>query len=159
MNPELEKALRQSLDDDTGKAIVRQINDLVETWELVLPDVPPLVFDFGRGDVLRIGETEYWIANEMEQGYCGKFLFLLQGQTCPEHSHKLKHETFFLVKGRLTMTCDGKIRSLAPGGILPVEPGVAHSFTAEEHSLVLEISKPSLIDDNYFTDADTGYNR
>ena len=35
----------------------------------------------------RVGLIEFWIANEKEAGYCGKYLFAFDGQQCPAHSH------------------------------------------------------------------------
>jgi quercetin dioxygenase-like cupin family protein len=159
MKVELEKALQQSLHGEVADSIVETIRIQMEQWGLSMPDVPPLVFDFGLGDVLNIGETEYWIANEIEEGYCGKYMFLLKGQTCPEHYHDMKHETFFIVKGKVRMTSDGTSWSMLPGDVYAVKPTIKHTFTAEEPSLILEISKPSLIADNVFSDKDTGYNR
>lgn len=159
MDKELAKALVQSLSGPQAEAIIAQIEQQMRLWGLVMPDVPPLVFDFGTGDVLHIGETEFWIANELEHGYCGKYLFLLAGQRCPEHKHTMKHETFFIVKGTISMHCNGTKTILAQGDVLAVEPESAHTFSAMENALVLEISKPSVIADNTFLEAGIGYNR
>jgi len=122
----------------------------IEEWGLVMPRVDPLVFDFGIGDFERTGEIEFWIANENSAGYCGKFLFVFAGQTCPKHMHREKHETFYIVKGRVLMDCGGTMQEMNPGDVLRVDTGSSHSFTGIESSLLLEVSKPSLIDDNYF---------
>ena len=159
MDKELAKALAQSLLGPQADTIVAQIEQQIQQWGLVLPHTPPLVFDFGTGDVFHTGETEYWIANELEHGYCGKYLFLLAGQRCPEHRHTTKHETFFIVKGTISMRCEEVVRTMAPGDALAVEPGIAHTFSAIENSLVLEISKPSVIADNTFLEKGIGYNR
>jgi D-lyxose ketol-isomerase len=132
--------------------ILERILAQVESWGLVLPDVPPLVLDFGLGDFPTVGEAEFWIANETKDGYCGKFLFLFEGQTCPNHMHKAKLETFYIVKGRLLMTVDGDSNEMGPGEVLRMEPTRYHTFTALEHTLVLEVSKPSIVADNYFED-------
>ncbi len=60
-----------------------------------MPPHEPLVSDFGLGDFYETGLIEYWVANEIQAGYCGKLLFVFGGQTCPMHWHKRKHETFF----------------------------------------------------------------
>ena len=69
-----------------------------------------LVLDFGIGEFEKIGEIEWWVANFNDEGYCGKFLFLFDGQTCPYHHHKMKHETFFVVKGGVRMKVNGRVR-------------------------------------------------
>ena len=83
---------------------------------------------------------------------CGKYLFLKAGQTCPDHYHKEKLETFFLVKGRLELYYQERDIILQQGATLLVERGAMHRFTAMEPSLLLEISTPSIVDDNYFKD-------
>ena len=132
-------------------AIVRA-RQQIHLWGLTLPDVEPLVFDFGLGDFAKFGEIEFWIANEVDAGYCGKFLYMDQGQTCPNHMHKEKHETFFLTKGTLKIQLGGQTVGLKQGGVLTIEPEVLHSFCALVPSLLLEVSMPSIIADNYFTD-------
>jgi len=129
-------------------AYEKQIKD----WGVVMPPTERLVFDFGLKDFYRVGEIECWIANEVEAGYCGKFLFVFDGQTCPLHRHKTKHETFYIVKGKVRMTFDGRTWEMTAGDILPVPPGKVHSFTGAGPALLLEVSKPCIVDDNYFED-------
>ncbi len=119
-----------------------------------MPNVEPLVLDFGLGNFQKIGEIEFWIANENDAGYCGKFLFVNKGQTCPKHMHAEKLETFYIVKGRVKMFYDGEEYEMAAGDVLRVEVGKLHSFFGIESSLLLEVSKPSIITDNYFENTD-----
>ncbi len=127
-------------------------------WGISMPRVEPLVVDFGLGRFREIGETEFWIANEETHGYCGKFLFLFDGQTCPRHHHKSKHETFFMVKGRIRMLSDPAARTMDEGDVLPMPPDTWHSFTGIGPALVLEVSTPSLLQDNFFEDTAIGRN-
>ncbi len=149
---ELDKGLEISLKGERAEAEAQKIRRHVEAWGLALPDVPPLVIDFGLGDFSSIGETEFWIANETEAGYCGKFLFVWPGQTCPKHLHKSKLETFFIVRGRMSMEYGGREWVMKTGDQLRAETGMAHRFTGLEATLILEVSKPSIVDDNYFED-------
>jgi D-lyxose ketol-isomerase len=129
---------------------LREFKTQIKAWNLAMPPHEPLVLDFGLGDFARTGLIEYWIANEIEAGYCGKFLFVFDGQTCPTHLHRKKHETFFLVRGRLRVTFGDSVLNLKPGDCLPVAPGILHSFTGRGPALLLEISKPCLVADNFF---------
>jgi N-acetylneuraminate synthase len=106
--------------------------------------------DFGLGRFDEIGEIEYWVANEEGAGYCGKFLFVGDGQTCPYHAHDIKHETFFVLKGSVRMVIDGQERLLAEGDTLVMPPGQRHSFTGVGPALLLEVSMPSRRNDNFF---------
>lgn len=131
---------------------LRRIHAVVASWGLRLPDTPPDPLHFGLGDFARIGETEFNINNNIEQGYCGKFMFLFSGQTCPMHHHRVKHETFFVVKGRIEMELAGKLLTMGSGDTCVVDLNIHHRFTALENSLVLESSKPDLLEDSIFDD-------
>ncbi len=129
---------------------------IVAGWGLTMPAVEPLVLDFGLGRFGEIGEIEFWVANEEEAGYCGKFLFVADGQTCPYHRHDIKHETFFVMKGRVRMVVDGAERILSEGDLLVMPPGQRHSFTGVGPALLLEVSMPSRRSDNFFADSAIG---
>jgi mannose-6-phosphate isomerase-like protein (cupin superfamily) len=149
---ELDKGLKVSLSGMEAEQAAARARQQVRDWGLELPDTDPLVLDFGLGDFEATGEVEFWIANESEAGYCGKFLFVFSGQTCPKHMHKGKLETFFIVKGRVSMWYDGKEFEMDAGDTLRVKTGKYHSFTGIGPALLLEVSKPSIIADNYFED-------
>lgn len=149
---ELEKGLNISMPKAKAAPVLRLFQKQIEEWGVALPAIEPLVLDFGLNDFDRIGLIEYWIANEVESGYCGKYLFIFDQQTCPTHHHQEKLETFFIVKGKVKITYDGNIFDMEPGDTLRVDTQKAHSFTGIGPALLLEISKPCLISDNYFSD-------
>ena len=80
----LSESLNHSLQGKEADQITRRIRAQIKEWGLALPEVEPLVLDFGLGRFEEIGETEFWIANEVGGGYCGKFMFLFKGQTKTE---------------------------------------------------------------------------
>ena len=129
---------------------------VIRGWGLTMPPVEPLVLDFGLGRFQEIGEIEFWVANEEAYGYCGKFLFVDDGQTCPYHRHNRKHETFFVLKGQVRMIVDGQEKILREGEIMVMPPGQHHSFTGIGPALLLEISMPSIRQDNFFADKAIG---
>ncbi len=131
---------------------LREIRRKIQEWDLALPDVEPLPLDFGLGRFRDVGETEFWIANETEHGYCGKLLFLFDGQTCPYHEHRVKHETFFVVKGAIEMRTDEGESRMEPGDTMVMPPGTGHAFTGIGPALVLEVSMPSIPGDSFFED-------
>ncbi len=141
---------------DLREETLRAIDQQLKQWGLTLPSVEPIPLDFGLGVFREIGETEFWIANEEKSGYCGKLLFLLDGQTCPYHSHAIKHETFFVVKGSIRMNTEGRELLLSEGDTLPMPPNNGHSFTGVGNALVLEVSMPSILNDNFFSDKRIG---
>jgi D-lyxose ketol-isomerase len=151
---ELDRALNIALKGPEADRALADFRRQIAAWNVALPPVEPLVLDFGLGDFRRVGLIEYWIANEAAAGYCGKYLFVFDGQTCPLHRHRVKHETFFVVKGRVAMEYDGRRLELGEGGVLPVEPWKFHSFTGIGPALLLELSMPCQVDDNYFDNPD-----
>lgn len=149
---ELEKGLEIAAPPEIQAEALPRFEAQIRAWDIALPDVPPLVLDFGLGDFYHTGLIEFWIANEVAAGYCAKYLFVFDGQTCPTHHHKTKHETFFLVKGALDVVAGGRKLRLGPGDVLPIDVETRHSFTGNGPALLLEVSKPCIIDDNYFED-------
>jgi N-acetylneuraminate synthase len=130
---------------------------ILKDWVLTMPSVDPLTIDFGLGDFPRIGEIEYWIVNDRDRHYCGKFLLLLENQRCPRHCHCTKDETFFIVKGTVAMEADGREFEMKEGDTFQMAPGVVHTFAAVGGpALVLEVSLPSVPGDNVFEDRRIG---
>jgi quercetin dioxygenase-like cupin family protein len=144
------EVIDHSLKGKQAEAITQKIQAQIDEWGLALPEIQPLVLDFGLGKFDEIGETEFWIANEVEGGYCGKFMFMFEGQTCPNHRHREKLETFFIVKGKVRMEYENQVRILNPGDVLLINVGKFHRFSALETSLILEVSKPCIGGDNFF---------
>ncbi len=151
---ELSKGLQIAMTGPAADAALARCKEVLDHWQVAMPAVMPLVLDFGLDRFHEVGLIEFWIANEMEAGYCGKYLFVFAGQTCPRHQHQAKHETFFMVKGEIEMDFDGTKRHLSAGDVLPVPPGRLHRFTGIGPALLLELSSPCEIDDNYFADTE-----
>jgi D-lyxose ketol-isomerase len=147
---ELKKGLSISMKGAPAAAAIRDFSVQLKRWGLAMPKVAPLVEDFGLGEYRATGLIEYWIANEVKAGYCGKYLFVFDGQTCPVHKHRVKHETFCIVQGKVRMKSGGRQWVMKPGDIFPVPRGTYHSFTGIGPALLLEVSTPCAIDDNYF---------
>lgn len=150
---ELEKGLNISLRGPLADEAVRLFRRQADEWQVVLPKVQPLVLDFGLGLFEQTGLIEYWIANEAGPGYCGKYLFVSDGQSCPRHHHQTKHETFFVLKGQLEVSYGAERLVLKEGDRLPISPKVPHGFRGLGPALLLELSMPCQIEDNFFEDS------
>ena len=147
---ELKKGLAIALEGPEAESHLEAFRKQMTAWGLAPPPSDPMIWDFGLGNYMETGLIESWIANEPEAGYCGKLLFVFDGQTCPMHGHKEKHETFYILKGQVSMTCAGKTQEMSEGDVLAVTPGEKHSFTGIGPALLLELSMPCVIEDNYF---------
>ncbi len=130
--------------------------ETIAGWGLTMPAVEPLPLDFGLGRFDETGEIEFWVANEEAAGYCGKFLYVADRQTCPYHRHAVKHETFFVLKGQVRMVVDDEEKVLRQGDSLVMPPGQHHSFTGIGPALLLEVSMPSIRHDSFFADEQIG---
>ncbi len=144
------------LEGNARRIALRRCRHDIAAWGLKMPKARPLVLDFGLGEFEKTGETEFWVANETTAGYCGKFLFVFDGQTCPYHHHRIKHETFFVLKGTVKMKINGTTRLMKEGQLLRMPPQMNHSFTGVGHALLLEVSQPSVRGDNFFRDKRIG---
>jgi len=94
---------------------------------------------------------EVWLANNKDEDYCGKILFIEKGKSTSMHYHIDKHETFYVIDGTLrvdmlrdknepdhhpfTMTCK-------EGESMEMQREQAHKLIAAEGNVTLiEISK------------------
>jgi mannose-6-phosphate isomerase-like protein (cupin superfamily) len=150
---ELNKAKQIELSGKARNRALVNFRKQIAKWGFAIPKIEPLVLDFGLRQFDSIGLVESWIANEIEAGYCGKYLFVTDGQICPMHFHKHKHETFFVVHGQVKVVFDGESVFLKEGDVLAVPPLSKHSFTGLGPALLLELSQPCVIDDNFFEDS------
>lgn len=85
--------------------------------------------------------------------YCGKLLQFLKGKKLSFHYHKIKDETFFLIKGKLILRIsnDDKLENaeefiLNEGECFRIRPLLRHQMEALEDSELIEFSTRS--DDN-----------
>mgnify|MGYP000495345998 CR=1 FL=1 len=135
---------------------ILECSQTIQSWGLTMPNTEPLVLDFGLGRFNEIGEIEFWIVNDEKAGYCGKFLFVKDKQTCPYHHHLKKHETFYIVKGSVRMVIDDEEKILNQGDVLIMTPQQKHQFTGIGPALLLEVSMPSMRQDNFFSNRSIG---
>ena len=73
---ELQKGKDAGMEAGASVNILREVFRQFDRWGFTPPNTDPLVFDFGLNNFMKTGEVEFWIANEVDAGYCGKFLFV-----------------------------------------------------------------------------------
>ena len=88
--------------------------------------------------VNKIWGSEEWIVNNDK--YCGKILNLNKGFRGSMHYHKNKHETFYLLEGKVLLEVDGEKKVMKAGDVQILEPGMKHRFTPLENSKIIEFS-------------------
>lgn len=99
---------------------------------------------WGHEKVIYNGET-----------YCGKILSFKEGKKFSLHYHVEKHETWYVIKGKLSLTwidpTIGKKQGvdLNVGDCVSIPQGVPHQLFAYENSEVMEVSTPHKDSDSY----------
>ena len=83
--------------------------------------------------------------------YCSKILHLSQGYRCSIHHHKIKDETFYILKGKVLLEAGGKDFAMEAGDAIRIPPGMKHRFTGITYVQILEVSTHDSADDSYRT--------
>jgi mannose-6-phosphate isomerase-like protein (cupin superfamily) len=93
----------------------------------------------------------YEIIFGLTDAYCGKVLFVKEGELLSLQYHERKDETIYVHEGRIAMEigeqgAERELEEVGPGHAYRLVPGVVHRWRALEDSLVLEVSTPELDD-------------
>ena len=93
---------------------------------------------------------ELWVAYDNGR-YAGKILEIKAGHRLSLQYHEKKHETLYLVDGKIRFLLedeDGMIvdEVIIPGGVKVVSPGKKHRMEAIKDSRFIEFSSPELDD-------------
>ena len=79
--------------------------------------------------------------------YAGNILIIEKGRRLSLQYHRRKHESLFVLKGKLTLRLGGAARLAGPGEAFDVSPGTVHRFEARHGRVTLvEVSTPELDD-------------
>lgn len=113
-----------------------------------VPDEQIEVADFGLGHYKAEGLGVVVRVNESE--YCSKWLTLLPEQWCPWHYHKVKKETFFVLKGDVELYCGSEKVTLRPGDRYTIPIGSDHTFGSHLGAVIEEVSTHDENSDSYF---------
>jgi oxalate decarboxylase/phosphoglucose isomerase-like protein (cupin superfamily) len=98
---------------------------------------------------------ELWLANNEEHNYCGKILHINKGHKSSIHYHEKKHETMYVLNGKLKLTlfeeCPlgtgdpetmliGSTQELEAGESIEIKQLIPHQLIAAEDVDVIESS-------------------
>lgn len=95
----------------------------------------------------KIWGEEKWITNT--EKYCAKILYLKKGYRCSYHYHKIKDETFYILKGVVLMELEKEEFLLEEGSVIHIPIGAKHRFTGFTNAEILEVSTQHFEDDSY----------
>ena len=90
---------------------------------------------------------ELWLANNEEHNYCGKILHINKGHESSIHYHEKKHETMYVLRGKLEVTLldtemmiVGSVYWLSEGEAIEIDRFVPHRLKAIEDVDIIESS-------------------
>jgi mannose-6-phosphate isomerase len=84
--------------------------------------------------------------------YCGKLLFVKQGESLSLQYHEQKDESWLIQSGRARIELGTvgdealKVEVVGPGACFHYTPGTVHRITAVDDTTILEVSTPHLDD-------------
>lgn len=133
------------------KTAIHEVKALLNEARVVLSSDFDVEYSHHYG-IKNFNEHGVVIINCINREYCKKILVQLPGQKHPAHFHKLKEETFQVLYGELHVTVDGKHRTLQPGDVHLVMPGVWHSFWSETGCVFEEVSTTHYNNDSVYKD-------
>jgi sialic acid synthase SpsE/mannose-6-phosphate isomerase-like protein (cupin superfamily) len=131
--------------------VIREVRRFVRESGVPLPKKADAEISHHFG-IENFHQTGAVILNFVNRSYCKKAIVMLPGQKHPEHSHKVKEETFFILHGSMTLCLDGKVSILQQGDSVLVSPGQWHSFETETGVIFEEISSTHIVQDSFYRD-------
>lgn len=141
------------LEDDTWliTQIGQKINTILEENYIVYPPKTQLEISHHYG-LNRFYEYGMGIITLINAKYCKKLLIVLPGQKNPEHYHKKKKETFFVLAGCADIVVDGVSNILNRGDLITLEPKQVHSISSTCGAVIEELSTTHKGNDSYYID-------
>ena len=98
------------------------------------------------------GSEFIWATNDR---YCGKFLKFNKDSRFSMHFHAIKHETWYILKGKFqvnwidTKTAETHKFILREGNTWVNDPLMPHQLICLKKGIIIEISSPDSVEDNY----------
>lgn len=88
---------------------------------------------------------EVWFARHKR--YVGKILVINKKHRLSRQYHRVKHETIYVLRGRLALELGSRERIVTEGEAFPIAPGTVHRFAAPHGQVtLLEVSTPEVSD-------------
>jgi len=90
---------------------------------------------------------EYCLVNN--ELYCSKILHIDKDHCCSYHYHKIKDETFYILKGHIILDFNDKTFFMYAGNSIRIKPKDKHRFFGIEDTDIIEISTQHFDEDSY----------
>ena len=133
--------------------IKNKIIDLIKSSKVIIPKNVKLEIShhYGLKYFNKFGLSMITIINDK---YCKKLLFLINKQSHPTQYHKKKHESFFVLYGKIKVQINSKVFILRPGQLINIPSGAKHFFKdiSKNGSVIEELSTTSTKNDSFYID-------
>jgi sialic acid synthase SpsE/quercetin dioxygenase-like cupin family protein len=150
--PVMESALTQVDYQSSVRAILQDIKKLLRKSHITLPSSRSDLEISHHYGLERFHEFGVVMLSFVNREYCKKLLVMLPGQRHPEHMHRQKEETFYVVFGEMTIALDGEEKTYKAGDLILVNRGVKHRFATKHGVIFEEISSTHYQNDSFYTD-------
>ncbi len=130
---------------------VQDVKKLIIESNITVPQKVELEIShhYGIDHIDQYGAT---LINYVNREYCKKLIIMLPGQSHPEQYHKLKEETFHVLKGSMLVKLDGQEKEYTPGDIILVQKGTRHAMSTKNGVIFEEISTNHDKNDSFYVD-------
>lgn len=149
------KSVYIKMENTKVEQFLKKALEILCQTNIVLPKSATLNIYHHAGNEL-IEETGALFMNVVNSDYCKSYVVMTEGQRYPEHYHKIKHETFYVLHGVLNVELEGTLHRLEAGEMLHIERGQDHSFWGEADVVFEEISTTYLPNDSIYLDEELG---
>lgn len=131
--------------------ILTKIKQVLNQSNITIPPDATLELSHHYGEE-RFEEYGAAMITVMNRQYCKKLIIQLAGQSHPEHQHKRKDETFYILHGELEVSLNGEWHKLQAGEMLTVPAHTKHSFKSSIGTVFEEISTRHFDNDSLYDD-------
>jgi N-acetylneuraminate synthase len=138
-------------DTSVLKKAIHEVKAMLNEASIVLDSGFHIEFShhYGAKNFREVGAV---IIDCINREYCKKLIVVLPRQRHPAHYHKRKEESFQVLSGVFECEIDGHRRTLHPGNIALVQPGVWHHFWSDTGCIVEEVSTTHYNNDSVYND-------
>lgn len=105
----------------------------------------------GKEKFNKVGAVFINIVNRI---YCKSYVIMLPNQRYPNHFHKIKMESFYILYGKLCAEVNGVTYHLKAGEMLHIDRGEDHAFWSNEGTVFEEISTSYAKNDSFYLDSE-----
>ena len=134
------------------REILQDVRKLLKKSHITLPSSRSDLEISHHYGLERFYECGVVMLNFINREYCKKLLIMMPNQRHPEHAHKQKEETFYVVYGDLTLNLDDEVKTYKAGDIILVKRGVKHGFSTKHGVIFEEISSTHYKEDSFYSD-------